>query len=242
MSKEVEPPPQADTVSGENLAEPPKPCGGGAGRDIERSKVKDGAAEAMFSNRHSAGRHREQRKRPVERWKTQPKAAARAERMLIVIEALTERPIYRYAAQKAGIHRKTLEYWLRRSEEGHDGYEIEWQGFTLPFHEHCATARDIANDMLKHSALEIAKGVRVRMEDGKLIEEVVGPPNGRMIRFYLERFRPDKWGKNPKIDRPQSGGVLVIGDATKQPQTCPPASIGARRWKSFSKKVRDAGS
>jgi hypothetical protein len=162
--------------------------------------------------------------------------------MLIVIETLTERPIYRYAAEKAGVHRKTLEYWLKGSKSGNEGYEIEWQGFTLPFHEHCETAIDIARDKLLTIVLEIAKGVRLKTdEDGELIEEVVGPPNGKMIRFFLELVRPEVWGKYRKIDHPQTGGVLVLGDSTKQPATCPSASIKVRQWKSGWNKVRKAG-
>ena len=50
------------------------------------------------------------------------------ERMRIVLDSLTEVPILDHAATKAGIHRKTLEYWLRRSAAGDAGYDIEWQG------------------------------------------------------------------------------------------------------------------
>jgi hypothetical protein len=239
---EVELTPRADRVSGENLAEAPKPCVGPAARDIESSNVKNGAAEATASNQdHCDGRRREHRRRPVDCRKARPKAVGRLDRMLIVIEALKECPIYRYAAEKAGIHRKTLKYWLRSSEAGHDGYEIEYEGFTLPFHEHCATAKDFADDTLRHHVLESALGVKVRIEDGELIEETVAPPNGTMIRFYFDELERPDWQNNPTIDPPQIGGVLVIGDATKQPQTCPPASIRARRWKSRWKKVRDAG-
>ena len=57
-----------------------------------------------------------------------PRAKLSPERMRIVLDSLTERPILSPAATKAGIHRKTLEYWLKRSEAGHDGYDLEWQG------------------------------------------------------------------------------------------------------------------
>jgi hypothetical protein len=157
--------------------------------------------------------------------------------MLIVIEALTERPIYRYAAKKAGIHRKTLENWLRCSEAGHGGYEVEWGGFTLPFHEHCATAKDIAYETLREIVWETARGVRVRIEDGKLMEERIGPPNGKMIRFYFTLERSPQYRKDPEFDYPRPGGVLIVGAATNPPQTCPPASIRARRWKSGMKKA-----
>jgi hypothetical protein len=50
------------------------------------------------------------------------------ERMRIVLDSLTEVPILYHAATKAGIHRKTLEYWPRRSAAGDAGYDNEWQG------------------------------------------------------------------------------------------------------------------
>ena len=51
----------------------------------------------------------------------------------IVLDSLTECPILSHAARKAGIHRKTLEYWIKRSEAGDDGYDIEWQGVNGDF-------------------------------------------------------------------------------------------------------------
>ena len=57
-----------------------------------------------------------------------------------------------------------------------------------------------------------------------------------MIRFLLELRWPEKWGKNPKTDRPQTGGVIVIGDVTKKPENGSTASIKARQWKSWSKR------
>ena len=49
------------------------------------------------------------------------------QRMRVVIESLREHPYLCHAARKAGIHRKTLEYWLKLSKAGDDGYDIEWQ-------------------------------------------------------------------------------------------------------------------
>ena len=62
------------------------------------------------------------------------------ELMLLVLDTLAEYPFYYYAANKAGIHRKTLAYWIRRSEAGDDGYDIEWEGIEWRFHEHCKSA------------------------------------------------------------------------------------------------------
>jgi hypothetical protein len=167
----------------------PQPYIEPAVNDIERPKVVVSPVEATVCNQeHSGTCRRENQQAPGQRRKTRSKAAQRllAERMLIVIEALTERPIYRDAAEKAGVHHKTLEYWLKCSKAGNEDYEIEWQDYTLPFHEHCATAIDIAHDKILTSAWELAMGVRIRFEDGNLIEEVVGRPNGKMMRFFLE--------------------------------------------------------
>ena len=43
------------------------------------------------------------------------------ERMRIILDSLAECPILSLAAAKAGIHRKTLEYWLKRSAAGDAG-------------------------------------------------------------------------------------------------------------------------
>jgi hypothetical protein len=37
--------------------------------------------------------------------------------------------------------------------------------------------------------------------------ETVRKANPKMLRFLLEWQRPEKWGKHPKIDVPQKGGV-----------------------------------
>jgi len=44
----------------------------------------------------------------------------------------------------------------------------------------------------------------------------------------------------PKIDVPQKGGVLVIGDFTEKPENSSAASIKARKWKSRSRRIREA--
>jgi len=62
--------------------------------------------------------------------------------MRTVLDSLSEYPILSEAANKAGIHRKTLAYWLKRSAAGDAGYDIEWQGVIWRFHEHCQSAID----------------------------------------------------------------------------------------------------
>jgi hypothetical protein len=68
------------------------------------------------------------------------------ERMRIVLDSLKESPFLFNAASKAGIHRKTLEYWIKRSAAGDAGYDIEWQGLEWRFHEHCESAIEEAYD------------------------------------------------------------------------------------------------
>ena len=164
------------------------------------------------------------------------------ERMRIVLDSLTEVPILDHAATKAGIHRKTLEYWLRRSAAGDAGYDIEWQGIEWRFHEHCTSAIDEADDSLRAVMWQIAMGVVSRTdENGNFIVEACGQPNMKMARHFLEWQRPEKWGKRRKRHVPHNAGVLVIGgDVTKKPEYDTTASVKARKWKSFSRKFREA--
>jgi hypothetical protein len=55
------------------------------------------------------------------------------ERMRIVLDSLAEHRLLSLAAAKAGIHRKTLEYWINRSAAGDPGYDVEWQGLIGDF-------------------------------------------------------------------------------------------------------------
>ena len=71
------------------------------------------------------------------------------ELMWLVLDTLDEHPILSYAANKAGIHRKTLKYWMDRSAAGDDGYDVKWQGLTRRFHEHCKTAIWVAHQKLE---------------------------------------------------------------------------------------------
>jgi len=164
------------------------------------------------------------------------------ERMRIVLDSLTEVPILNHAATKAGIHRKTLEYWLRRSAAGDAGYDIEWQGIEWRFHEHCTSAIDEADDSLRAVMWQIAMGVVSKTdENGNFIVEACGQPNMKMARHFLEWQRPEKWGKRRKRHVPHNAGVLVIGgDVTKKPEYDTTASVKARKWKSFSRKFREA--
>ena len=176
-------------------------------------------------------------------------------RMRIVLDALTEYPIYARAAAKAGIHRRTLERWLKCSEAGDDGYDIEWQGETWRFHERCTSAIEEAHDKLLLIVWQKANGVIFKTdpllvdlgfegldayaqdENGNFIVEAVGRPNAKMAQFFLEFVRPEKWGKHRKSDIPRTGGVLVIGEP--KPKNSCDASIKARKWKSVLRKLRE---
>jgi hypothetical protein len=238
------PTPAKPSASSESTQAELKPRGEAVVSEVKQPETGTDPVGAMGCNQdYSDARCSKKQKAPAER----PKAdrglsPERFKRMQIVLENLRECPIYCYAAHKAGVHRKTVEYWLKCSRKGDDGYDIEWEGFTWRFHEHCTTAIDEAHDRVLASAWQVAMGVRwTTDENGNFVEEVVGPPNPKMIRFLLEWKLPEKWGKYRKIDRPQTGGVLVIGEVTNEPKNDSTASIKARQWKRCSKMIREAG-
>ena len=162
---------------------------------------------------------------------------ARRKRMLAVLEYLPECPVLSDTARKAGIHRKKLEYWIKRSKAGDDGYDIECDDLMWRFHELVEFAIEEAHDKILEVAWEIAMGELYKKDGYEVPHLYVRPPDGKMSRFLLERRRPEKWGKHPKIDIPQKGGMVLIGDTPKK-QKCPEASIKARKWKSMAAMVR----
>ena len=160
--------------------------------------------------------------------------------MLLVLDALVERPFYYYAANKAGIHCKTLAYWIRRSEAGDDGYDIEWQGLTWRFHEHCKSAiwqaeLKLLDPMFERALFGYHKVLTrrgrvvykidqdlvglgfqgpdayLRDENGNPIPETVRKVDTKAMRFILEWYRPETWGKHRKSNAPREAGVLVVG-------------------------------
>jgi hypothetical protein len=177
--------------------------------------------------------------------------------MRIVIEALKEYPILDCAAAKAGIHRKTLTYWLKCSEAGQDSYDIEWEGFQWRFHQACEAAIDVARDWLLGLMYDKALGpitykidqdlvalgnrgadAYARDENGEFIVEGRGGPiNDKMLKFLLQWLRREKRGKARTREIFRSGGVLVIGERPNRSEKNCAASIRARQWKSALRKI-----
>jgi hypothetical protein len=166
---------------------------------------------------------------------------ARRKLMLAVLEYLPECPVLSDAARKAGVHRKKLEYWIKRSKAGDDGYDFECEGLIWRFHELVDFAIEEANDKVDEVAWKLAMGELYKNEHGVEVPHLyVRRPNGKMMRFLLERKFPEKYGKHPKVDVPQQGGVVLIGAPKKPKRTVAPASVKARQWKAFSRRVREA--
>ena len=216
-----------------------------AAAETDGSETETTALGAM-GRKQGRGGGRKKQKLPAETSKARQK---RHERMRVVLERLSECPIQRHAARKAGIHPKTLAYWLKCSEAGDDGYDIEWQGWMSRFHEHVESAMDEPVGEVEVRAFELAKGVLYNENDP---HTYLRRPNAKMKRFLLELNRPEKWGKHPKIDIPQKGGVVLIvpaaglprPDETGAPPPEPPARERrrkkVRKWKSLSRMLRKA--
>jgi hypothetical protein len=210
--------------------------------------------------------HAEKQKPPAGISKSTPKLSPKI--MRIVLNFLRERPIHYLAALAAGIHPKTLAYWIRRSEAGDDGYDVKWQGLTRRFHEHCESAIDEAHQKLEDEWIQralhgyekvltprgrvmykidqdlVGLGLEgpdayLKDENGKPVPETVHKEDTKAQLHVLKRFRPNAWAKRPKIDAPREGGVLVIGDVTKKPKCNTAKSVRARKWKADSRRIRE---
>jgi hypothetical protein len=189
-------------------------------------------------------------------------------RMRIVLDTLSEYPIQSYAARKAGIHRKTPENWKKRSKAGDDGFDLEWKGVIGRFHEHCESAIEEAHVRLRDKMFQralvgydkvlthrgrvmykIDQGLvglgyegpdaYLRDENGNPVPETIRQVDRKAIRYLLKSLCPEKYGKNPKIDIPQKGGVLVIGDEIKKPKYNTAASVKANQWKAEWRRIRE---
>jgi len=187
--------------------------------------------------------------------------------MRIVLNSLRKYPFLWYAASKASIHRKTLEYWLKRSAAGDPGYDLKWQGLEARFHEHCESAIAEARQSLDDEMLERALGydkvltrrgrvvykideglaglglqgpdAYLRDENGNPVPETVRQVDKKAQQSILKRYRPNTWGKHAEKDAPREGGALIIGGVTKKPKHNTARSVEARRWKADSRRLRE---
>jgi hypothetical protein len=66
----------------------------------------------------------------------------------------------------------------------------------------------------------------IEAEDGRRLIRVL---HGQLSRYVKENTAP-----------PNAGVLVIGGDATKKPEYDTTASVKARKWKSFSRKFREA--
>jgi hypothetical protein len=215
--------------------------------ETKEPKTETTPLRAMGRKRgRSGGRQLEKKKLSAENSKAGQMLSP--ERMRIVLDSLAEHRILSLAAAKAGIHRRTLEYWIKRSADGDPGYDVEWQGLEWRFHEHCASAIAEADDRVVAAAWELTMGRIIYKTDknGNRVELGIRGPlrtYGKMLRFLMEWRCPDKWGKDRKIEMPPHCGVLVIGhsphDIPHEVSKGPAASVKARKWKAAWRMIHE---
>ena len=228
----LEPPPLAEAAVSEATAPKAKI------NPIEGARLKQG---------RRGGRQRTKQKPSAEYAKSWRMLTP--ERMRIILDSLAECPILSLAAAKAGIHRKTLEYWLKRSAAGDAGYDVEWQGLEWRFHHHCASAIREAEERVVAAAWDLTMGcISYRTDENGNSVTIIARRStrkvfGRMLRFLLEWRFPDRWGKNSKIEVPHHGGVLIVGDVPNdiphKANKGPAASVRARQWKAAWRMIHE---
>ena len=234
-----EPAPVATAVANVATNAARQPAGEAAMRQTEGPKAAATPVGAK-GRKQARGSHRRRKKRRPTAKVTNACGKFSPERARVVLDSLSQRPIQSDAARKAGIHRRTLENWIKRSKAGDAGYDIEHEDVTMRFHVHCEWSKEAAYDPILEAAYLIAMGkAYVTDENGNVTLETVRPPNPKMMRFLLEWVRPEVYGnKPPKPDVPQRSGVILVGAPEKPKRTCPAASIKARSWKALSRKFR----
>lgn len=187
--------------------------------------------------RSGGGRQLKKQKLPAEISRQGKKRSP--ENLRLILDSLAEYPVKIDAAKKAGIHRRTLDYWLKCSAAGREGYVLEWQGVTAKFHEHFLSAIEEGVDNLKGVAHQRASGydevltyqgrvvykldpqlvaigcqgheAYLRDENGNPVPETIRKQDPKMIRWLLERLRPGIYGNDRDLGDTQRGGVLVVG-------------------------------
>jgi hypothetical protein len=185
--------------------------------EAEGPKTETTPLGAMGSKRsRSGGRQLKKQKLPAEISELGRKRSP--ERMRIFLDSLAEYPVLIHATKKAGIHRRTPEYWLKGSAAGHEGYDLEWRGVTAKFHEHYISAMDEGGDkVLEEVAFRLATGydeiltykgrvsykidlvlwslghrgpdAYLKDENGNPVPETVRKCDPKMARWLLERLR-----------------------------------------------------
>jgi hypothetical protein len=250
-------PVKADFANGSTKAEllPPAKA---ARSEAEEPKTETTPVGAMAHKRgRSGGRQHKKQNPPGGNSKAGPKRSP--ERMRFVLDNFAEYPIKGRAAMKAGIFRKTLDYWLKRSAAGDDQYDVEWRGETAKFHEHFEAAMLEADDNLFADMRDIGMGGVIykydefllsigfegsdayqRDENGIPVVESIREANAKILLAILEWKRPEIYGKDRKIDVPHQCGVLVVGDLAKKKVEAISASIKARKWQARSRMLRNA--
>ena len=225
---------------------------------LPRGEVAEGETDNSPLKRDPSGsKPLEKQPRPAK--KARPRQKLSPERMRIVLDCLREYPILARAALEAGIHRRTLDNWIKRSKDGDDVCIIEWQEVTCRFHEHCEDAIVEAHEKLDGIMIERALGydkvltyrgrvvyktdqalvglgyqgpdAYLKDENGNPVPETIRKVDKKAIKSLLESKRPETYGKNRKIDVPQKGGVLVLGDVRKKSEHNTAASVRANKWK-----------
>jgi hypothetical protein len=208
-----------------------------ATREAEGPKTESTPLAATGSKRsRRGGRQLKKQKLPAEISELGRKRTP--ERMRIFLDSLAEDAVLIHATKKAGIHRRTPENWLKGSTEGRDGYDLEWRGDTMKFHEHYISALKDGVDHLKAIAFRLATGydeiltyqgrvsykidldlrllgqegpdAYLRDDHGNPVPEAIPKSDPKMLRWVLDRYHPD-YGPDRKMAVTQKSAVLVIG-------------------------------
>jgi hypothetical protein len=210
--------------------------------EAEGPKTETTPLAAMGRKRsRSGGRQLKKQKLPAEISELGRKRSPA--RLRLFLDSVAEYPVKSHASKKAGVHRRTPDYWLKRSAAGDEGYDLEWRDVTAKFHEHFISAMEEGNDKVLEVAFRMAtgydeiltnqRGVIYKIdpalwslglrgpdayqkdENGNFVPETVRKVDPKMARWLLERLRPDKYGKDWEIDDTHKGGVLVVGGPSK---------------------------
>jgi hypothetical protein len=240
-------------------AEPP-PAPKSANRKIGSSTTDITPFEATSRKARGDGNRHTHQERPAAAVKGERKRSH--ELMRKILDDLADGHYLSHAARNAGVHRKTVDYWIKRSAAGDVGYDLEWREVSWKFHELCKIARDVYEDTLLDGMIELGMGRVVYKtdpflsdvlgltgpdayavdENGDFIVEAVTPPKPKWIRLWLEIRRPDVWAERKHRKSNIRTGVLIVGSNVPKdrPDKAIEASVKIRQLKALSKRMRDA--